>query len=199
MAGGQLPLPRRLRPPVRVLLTRCRAGGDGLVNQIKDAGGILSGLLPARVAWGQLPARPTLPGGGRGLRGAVANSIPWSGPRPSSRKRPPPSGPKEAAPQPVGGLTEALPACLAAASSWRWRRGRFCGSRSGRWRFPPGASGRTPTEGGERRRVAGWGEAGRGAQRGGRQSEPLCRQATARTGGAGGRDGRGALHCGAPG
>ena len=31
VAGGQLPLPRRLRPPVRVLLTLRRAGGDGLL------------------------------------------------------------------------------------------------------------------------------------------------------------------------
>lgn len=41
VAGGQLPLPRGLRPPVRVLLTRrrwARAGGAGRGQQIKEAG-----------------------------------------------------------------------------------------------------------------------------------------------------------------
>lgn len=42
VAGGQLPLPRRMRPPVRVLLTRLPDldGCAGLVNQIKEAGDV---------------------------------------------------------------------------------------------------------------------------------------------------------------
>lgn len=196
VAGGQLPLPRRLRPPVRVLLTRCRAGGDGLVNQIKDAGDILSGLLPARVAWSQVPAQPALPGRGRGLRVAGTNSSSWSGPRPAPRKR-----------ALLPGRRKRLPS-RSVASRRRSRRasrrrvhGAGGAAASVARALDPGGS-RPELRGGRRRRVvsgAGRGEAGQGARRGGRPTEPLCRQAEARAGGAGGRDGGGALHCGAPG
>lgn len=96
----------------------------------------------------------------------------------------------------AGATTMELPACLAAAGSWRRGRGRGCCWRCGRWRLWPGAApGKRAMEGGERRRRAGGGS-GRAVKW---AADPLCPQAAARARGAGGPGGGTALRGGASG
>ena len=129
---------------------------------------------------------------------AAANSSSWCDLRPAFRKCP--LFPGRAKGSRFRELAcchdDGAPGMPRGGGLWRWGCGYSCCSRSGRWRFQPGVSGRQATEGGERRRAAGRSGARGGAAKG---TDQLCRQAAARAGGAGGRGGGGTLHRRAPG